>query len=224
MIGAQKRLGVDVMTGALGVHLRRRARAGGGRERLGPIEFLAQNVRTTDFGDPVFPPYALRTVNGVPVAIIGQAFPYTPIANPRHFVPDWTFGIQDERLQSVVDEVRAKGAQAVVLLSHNGMDVDLKLAVARARHRRDPRRPHPRRRAARADRRSARRWSPTPARNGKFLGVLDLEVRQRRRDRLPLPAAAGVRRTCSPADPAMARYIAAVRSAVRGKAGRDARA
>ena len=71
----------------------------------------------------------MRPVNGVPVAIIGQAFPYTPIANPRYFVADWTFGIQDENLQKVVDEARGKGAQAVVLLSHNGMDVDLKLAT-----------------------------------------------------------------------------------------------
>jgi sulfur-oxidizing protein SoxB len=64
----------------------------------------------------------------VPVAIIGQAFPYTPIANPRYKVAEWTFGIQEETMQKTVEEVRAKGAQAVVLLSHNGMDVDLKLA------------------------------------------------------------------------------------------------
>jgi sulfur-oxidizing protein SoxB len=67
-------------------------------------------------------------VNGVPIAIIGQAFPYTPIANPRYFVPDWTFGIKEEELQKQVDEARGKGAKIVVLLSHNGMDVDLKLA------------------------------------------------------------------------------------------------
>jgi sulfur-oxidizing protein SoxB len=60
--------------------------------------------------------------------VIGQAFPYTPIANPRYMVPDWTFGIQEENLQKIVDEARQKGAQAVILLSHNGMDVDLKLA------------------------------------------------------------------------------------------------
>ena len=63
------------------------------------------------------------------VAIIGQAFPYTPIANPRYLVPDWTFGIHDEHMQKMVNEVRMKGAQVVVLLSHNGMDVDLKLAT-----------------------------------------------------------------------------------------------
>src|SRR5208337_5407209 len=94
----------------------------------GHIDFVAQNVRTADFGDPVFPAYTLREANGVPVAIIGQAFPYTPIAHPRSFVPDWTFGIREVELQATVDEVRGKGARIVVLLSHNGMDVDLKLA------------------------------------------------------------------------------------------------
>ena len=76
----------------------------------------------------MFKPYTLRSINGVAVAIIGQAFPYTPIANPRYLVADWSFGIQEAAMQKVVDEVRAKGAQLVVLLSHNGMDVDLKLA------------------------------------------------------------------------------------------------
>jgi sulfur-oxidizing protein SoxB len=85
-------------------------------------------VSTSDFGDPVFEPYTLREINGAVVAIIGQAFPYTPVANPRYFTPDWTFGIQEERLQKTVDNARMAGAQAVVLLSHNGMDVDLKLA------------------------------------------------------------------------------------------------
>ena len=94
----------------------------------GKTEFLAQNIKTTDFGDPVFPAYAMREMNGVKVAVIGQAFPYTPVANPRYFVPDWTFGIQQENMQKTVDECRAKGAQVVVVLSHNGMDVDLKMA------------------------------------------------------------------------------------------------
>jgi len=60
--------------------------------------------------------------------VIGQAFPYTPIANPRYMVPDWTFGIQDEHMQKMVDQARAEGAQVVVVLSHNGMDVDIKMA------------------------------------------------------------------------------------------------
>jgi sulfur-oxidizing protein SoxB len=94
----------------------------------GQVDFVAQNVKTNDFGDPVFKPYVIRNINGVPVAIIGQAFPYTPIANPRYMVADWAFGIQDENMQAMVDEARGKGAQLVVVLSHNGMDVDLKMA------------------------------------------------------------------------------------------------
>ena len=94
----------------------------------GKLDFVAQNVKTNDFGDPVFSPYVIRPINGIPVAIIGQAFPYTPIANPRYMVADWAFGIQDENMQKMVDEARGKGAQLVVVLSHNGMDVDLKMA------------------------------------------------------------------------------------------------
>jgi sulfur-oxidizing protein SoxB len=152
----------------LGVHLRHGAREGDRREGLqaGKVDFVAQNVKTTDFGDPVFKPYVIREINGVPVAIVGQAFPYTPIANPRYMVADWSFGIQDENMQKVVDEARAKGAQLVVVLSHNGMDVDLKMA-SRVRgidaifggHTHDgvpvavPVKPTP----------AAPRWSPTPA-------------------------------------------------------------
>ena len=128
MIGAQKLLGVDLMTahweftyGAARVKQAIEA-------ELAPIRFLAHNVKTVDFEDPVFEPYALRSVNGVPLAVIGQAFPYTPVAHPRHLFPEWSFGIQEARLQGLVEEVRRKGAKLVVLLSHNGMDVDLKLA------------------------------------------------------------------------------------------------
>jgi sulfur-oxidizing protein SoxB len=128
MLGAQKLLGVELMTAhwefTYGAERMKRAVEG----ELAPIEFLAQNVRTTDFEEPVFKPYTLRTLNGVQLGIIGQAFPYTPIAHPRRLVSEWTFGIQETRLQSLVDEARAKGARVVVLLSHNGMDVDLKLA------------------------------------------------------------------------------------------------
>jgi len=129
MVDAAKLLGVDIMTGhwefTYGME---RVKAIVEGDFKGKIDFVAQNVKTTDFGDPVFKPYVLREINGVPCAIIGQAFPYTPIANPRYLVADWSFGIQDENLQKMVDEVRAKGAQVVVLLSHNGMDVDLKMA------------------------------------------------------------------------------------------------
>ena len=129
MVDAQKLLGVDVMTAhwefTYGAD---RVQEIVATDFAGKIDFLAQNVKTADFGDPVFKPFVIRTIGGVRVAIVGQAFPYTPIANPRYFVADWTFGIQEEAMQQVVDEARRKGAQAVVLLSHNGMDVDLKLA------------------------------------------------------------------------------------------------
>ena len=129
MVDACKLLGVNVMTAhwefTFGA---KRVQEIVEKDFKGQIDFLAQNVSTSDFGDQVFAPYAIKTINGVPVAIIGQAFPYTPIANPRHMVPDWTFGIQDENMQKMVDEARGKGAQVVVVLSHNGMDVDIKMA------------------------------------------------------------------------------------------------
>ena len=92
------------------------------------VDFVAQNVVTNDFGDQVFKPYVIREMNGIKVAIVGQAFPYTPIANPRYMVPDWSFGIRDDGMQKWVNDARAKGAQVVVVLSHNGMDVDIKMA------------------------------------------------------------------------------------------------
>ena len=129
MVDAALELGVSLMTGHWEFTLGdKRVKEIVERDFKGKIEFIAQNVQTADFGDPVFPPYVRKEMNGVPVAIIGQAFPYTPIANPRYFTPEWSFGIQETQMQRVVDEVRGKGVQVVVLLSHNGMDVDLKLA------------------------------------------------------------------------------------------------
>ena len=129
MVDAGLLLGVDVMTAHWEMTLGdKRVQEIVGKDFKGKVDFVAQNVKTNDFGDPVFPPYVIKEMNGVPVAIIGQAFPYTPIANPRYLVPDWSFGIQEENMQKMVDEARAKGAKAVVVLSHNGMDVDLKMA------------------------------------------------------------------------------------------------
>ena len=129
MVDACKLLGVDVMTGhwefTLGAERVQEIIA---KDFAGSVDFVAHNVETRDFGDAVFKPYVIRETNGVPVAIIGQAFPYTPIANPAHFIPDWSFGIQEEHLQTMIEQARGEGAQVVVLLSHNGMDVDLKLA------------------------------------------------------------------------------------------------
>jgi sulfur-oxidizing protein SoxB len=129
MVDACKLLGVDVMTGhwefTYGME---RVKEIIEKDFAGKVDFVAQNVKTNDFGDPVFKPYVIREINGVRVAIVGQAFPYTPIANPRYMVAEWEFGIQDANMQKMVDEARAKGAQLVVVLSHNGMDVDLKMA------------------------------------------------------------------------------------------------
>ena len=129
MVDAQKLLGVDVMTSHWEMTF--------GADRVmeivendfkGRIDFVAQNIVDNEWGEQVFPPYVIKDINGVPTAIIGQAFPYTPIANPRFMVPDWSFGIRDDRMQQMVDEARGKGAKVVIVLSHNGMDVDLKMA------------------------------------------------------------------------------------------------
>jgi sulfur-oxidizing protein SoxB len=129
MVDACLELGVDVMTAHWEMTLGdKRVKEIVERDFKGKVDFVAQNIQTTDFGDPVFKPYVMKEMNGVQVAIIGQAFPYTPIANPRYMVPEWSFGIQEENMQKMVDECRARGAKVVVVLSHNGMDVDLKMA------------------------------------------------------------------------------------------------
>ena len=66
---------------------------------------------------------------GVKIAVIGQALPFTPIANPRWMIPSWTFGIREAEMRKEVDAARAAGADLVVLLSHNGFDVDHKMAA-----------------------------------------------------------------------------------------------
>jgi sulfur-oxidizing protein SoxB len=180
MIDACLALGVDVMT------LHWECTYGAARIKeteegvfKGKIDVVAQNVKTTDFGDQVFKPYVIREINKVPVAIIGQAFPYSTIANPRYFVPDWSYGIQEENLQLMIDEARGKGAQVVVLLSHNGMDVDLKMAsrvtgldAILGGHTHDGI-PKP----VEVKNRSGVTLVTNAGSNGKFLGVLDFEVK-----------------------------------------------
>ena len=129
MVDAALALGVDVMTAHWEMTLgEKRVLEIVQKDFQNKISFIAQNITTSDFGDEVFASYVIREMNGIPVAIIGQAFPYTPVANPRYFTPNWTFGIQEPNLQKTIDQVRYMGAKVVVLLSHNGMDVDLKLA------------------------------------------------------------------------------------------------
>lgn len=180
MVDACLMLGVDVMTAHWEMTLGdKRVQEIVSKDFQGKVDFVAQNIKTTDFGDQVFAPYTLRTMNGVSVAIIGQAFPYTPIANPRYLVPDWSFGVQEEHMQQMVDEVRAKGAQAVVVLSHNGMDVDLKMA-SRVRgidaflggHTHDGM-PQP----VVVANSGGKTLVTNAGSNGKFLAVLDFDVR-----------------------------------------------
>jgi sulfur-oxidizing protein SoxB len=180
MVDACKLLGVDMMAPHWEFTLgHERVKQIVDKDFAGKIEFLAQNVKTADFGDPVFKPYALREMNGVKVAVVGQAFPYTPIANPRYMVPDWTFGIQDEEMQKVVNEARAQGAQVVVVLSHNGMDVDLKMAsrvtgidAILGGHTHDGV-PQP----VKVKNAGGVTLVTNAGSNGKFLGVLDFEVK-----------------------------------------------
>jgi len=219
MVDACKLLGVDLMASHWEFTL--------GHERVkeivekdfnGKIEFLAQNIKTTDFGDQVFSPYSLREMNGVKVAVIGQAFPYTPIANPRWMVPDWTFGVQEEGMQKVVNEVRGKGAKVVVVLSHNGMDVDLKMAsrvtgidAILGGHTHDgvPQ-PVPVKNAG------GTTLVTNAGSNGKFLGVLDFDVKGGKISGFSyklLPIFANL----LPADAGMAAHIDKVRAPYKAK-------
>ena len=219
MVDACKLLGVDVMTGhwefTLGME---RVKEIVDKDFKGRVDFVAQNVKTNDFGDPVFAPYVIREINGVPCAIIGQAFPYTPIANPRYMVADWAFGIQDENMQKMVDEARGKGAQVVIVLSHNGMDVDLKMAsrvsgidAILGGHTHDGMPV-----ATPVSNKGGKTLVTNAGSNGKFLAVLDLEVKDRKvldfRYRL-LPVFANM----LPPDPQMQALIDKIRAPYQSK-------
>ncbi len=95
-----------------------------------PFAALGQNIFDAEWDEPaeLFPPYKFFERGGVKIAVIGQAFPYMPIANPGWMFPEYSFGIRDEHMQEMVDEVRAQGAECVVCLSHNGFDVDKSMA------------------------------------------------------------------------------------------------
>jgi S-sulfosulfanyl-L-cysteine sulfohydrolase len=93
------------------------------------IPFLALNIRDTEWQEPVFDAYRLFERGGVKVAVLGEAFAYTPIANPRWMMPTWTFGIREDDVRANVAKARREGAALVVLLSHNGFDADKKLAA-----------------------------------------------------------------------------------------------
>jgi sulfur-oxidizing protein SoxB len=189
MVEAANLLGVEAMTGhwefTYGEDTLR-----GNLERF-KGEFLAQNVFLTDeaafngakafdsASGRVFKPATIKEVGDYRIAVIGQAFPYVPIAHPKRLTPDWTFGIREQELQTLIDGLRSNDkADAVVLLSHNGMDVDLKLAsrtrgldVILGGHTHDAvPQPIPVTNAG------GTTLVTNAGSNGKFLGVLDLDL------------------------------------------------
>ncbi len=194
MVGACNRLGVDVMTG----HWEFTYLDEEVIKNIGAFDgdFVAQNVgireealfdyRFADFdgfdedAGLAFKPYTIKNVGGARIAVIGQSFPYTPIANPQRFIPDWTFGIQDERMQGVVDAVREnEKPDAVIVISHNGMDVDLKMAsrvtgidAIFGGHTHDGM-PAP----TVVNNAGGKTLVTNAGSNGKFLGVMDLDIK-----------------------------------------------
>src|SRR3954465_3564205 len=189
MVEAANLLGIEAMTGHWEFTYGEKAL----RDNLARFkgEFLAQNVFLTEeaaFNDAtaydaasgrVFQPATIKEIGGHRVAVIGQAFPYVPIAHPKRFTPDWTFGIREDELQKLVNSLRGTDkVDAVVLLSHNGMDVDLKLAsrvsgidVILGGHTHDAvPQPIP---VTNAD---GTTLVTNAGSNGKFLGVLDLDL------------------------------------------------
>jgi S-sulfosulfanyl-L-cysteine sulfohydrolase len=213
MVRVSNELGVDVFTPHWEfVHgLDRVKELFGDREDRGLFagDFVAHNVTVTGWGDRVFHPYTIREAGGVRVGVIGQAFPYTPVSHPRRFVPALTFGIQEDGLQALVHELRDdKKVDLIVLLSHNGLAVDLKLAarvhgldVVLGGHTHD---------ALPQPVLVGRTLVVNSGAHGKFLSRLDLDVQHRRvlayRYRLLPVLARDV-----PEDPDMAHTIAEIR-------------
>ena len=189
MVDACNLLGVDVMTGHWEfTYLEDEIRAN--LERF-QGEFVAQNVKVSEdalfegaeaFDEDsghAFKHYTIREMKGFRVAVIGQSFPYTPIANPARFIPNWTFGIRDGEMQELVNQVRADHQpHAVIVLSHNGMDVDIKMAevvsgidVIFGGHTHDAV-PAP----VAVNNAGGTTLVTNAGSNGKFLGVMDLEL------------------------------------------------
>jgi sulfur-oxidizing protein SoxB len=189
MVEAANLLGIEAMTGHWEFTYGEKALHSNLERFKG--EFLAQNIFLTEeaaFNDAkafdpasgrVFKPAMIKEIGGSRVAVIGQAFPYVPIAHPKRFTPDWTFGIRDDELQKLVNTLRNNDkADAVVLLSHNGMDVDLKVAsrvsgidVILGGHTHDAV-PQP----IAITNAGGSTLVTNAGSSGKFLGVLDLEI------------------------------------------------
>lgn len=185
MVAASNLLGVDIMTGHWEFTY-------GSQQLLANLkqfngDWLAQNITLSEEAqwasnsqtDAVFKPYQIKTINQTRIAIIGQAYPYTPIANPKRFVPDWRFGIQEHNLQQLIKHIKqTKAADAIILLSHNGLAIDLKLAarvtgidVILGGHSHDAL-PRP----IIVDNSEGKTWVTNAGSHGKFLAVLDVQA------------------------------------------------
>ncbi len=229
MVEACNMLGVDVMTGHWEFTYQDNEILENAKLFNG--EFVAQNIKASedalfdgievydeDSGH-VFKPYVIKEMQGKRVVVIGQAFPYTPIANPKRFIPDWTFGIQEDDLQELVDDIRSsEKPDAVLLLSHNGMDVDLKLAsrvsgidAIMGGHTHDGM-PVP----VVVENPGGKTLVTNAGSNGKYLAVLDLDLGNGKVNGFKyslLPVFSNI----IPADAAMTTYIAKVRQPYNAK-------
>ncbi|CAD7850205.1 MAG: SoxZY-persulfide-sulfonate hydrolase, SoxB [Olavius algarvensis Gamma 3 endosymbiont] len=233
MVEACNLLGVDIMTG----HWEFTYLASEILDNAGAFdgEFVSQNCRVkedalfdyelADLGDfnedtgHVFKPYTIREMGDLRIAVVGQSFPYTPIANPQRFIPDWTFGINEDDMQEIVDQARDEAKpDGLILLSHNGMDVDLKMAsrvtgidAIFGGHTHDgvPG-------AIPVSNSGGKTLVTNAGSNGKFLGVMDMDYKSKKlrdfRYRL-LPVFSNL----LPADAEMDAYIAQVRKPHLGR-------
>ncbi len=176
MVDAMSKLGVEAMVGHWEFTL--------GADRVkeiadsAPFAFLAQNIRRLEWQEPVFKARKSFVKGGARIDVIGQAMPRTPISNPRWMIPDWEFGLREAELQKEVDAARAEGADVVILISHNGFDIDKKLAsrvkgmdVILTAHTHD---------ALPALVRVGDTVLVGGGSHGKFLARLDLEVKQKK--------------------------------------------
>jgi len=223
MVGAMNKLGVDVAVG----HWEFTYKAEEVLENVKALdaEFLAQNVFVKEDAlmdgaaaydedsGLAFKPYTIKKLGGARVAVIGQAFPYTTIANPQRFIPDWTFGIKEEEMQEMVDLIKEEEKpDAIIVLSHNGFDVDQKMAEVctgidfiMGGHTHDgvPE-------AVPVKNENGTTYVCNAGSNGKFLNVLDLDIQNGKIKDFKftlLPVFSDL----VPEDPEMKKYIADVR-------------
>lgn len=229
MVEACNLLGVDVMTGHWEFTYLEEEIMANLEDFKG--DFVAQNVKVKEEASfdykhaydektyHAFKPYVIKNLGAIRAAVIGQAFPYTPIANPGRFIPNWTFGINDADLQALVNKIRQEEKpDVVVVLSHNGMDVDLKMAaqvsgidVIFGGHTHDGM-PAP----TEVKNASGVTLVTNAGSNGKFVGVLDFEVKSGKVTAYKyhlLPVFSDL----LPADPEMLAYIEKVRAPYLGK-------